>query len=345
MTQKFFSSLRIDWQSPQTHILIGLMAPTVVAGMSNHMFNVALPTIRGDFAIDADVAAWVVMSYTLPFMTLMPLYGRLGDGLGKRRMLIFGTVLFLVGTAITTGATSLAWLMGGRFVQGMGTAGFVPLCLAIISQRFDATERGKIMGIWNSAIPLTGLTVPYVSGLLVDFGGWRAIYPPMFLAALLAVMMIWRNIEPLTGRADFQMLRRFDWTGVALLSGALAALLFYTSSRPITGVPALSDWRLLAVCLALFGGLVVWERRRINPYVSLGILADRAFTLTSICAGLRMFLMSSISFLMPLYLKDVHAASASAIGLVLAAQAGMLFVMSRPGGQLADRWGSRRRYS
>ncbi len=157
----------------------------------------------------------------------------------------------------------------------------------------------------------------------------------------MAIVAIRRNIQPLTQSVDLGILRKFDWVGVALLSGALATLLFYTSSRPITGVPALQDLRLLALWLLLFGALIVWERRRPAPYINLAVFTNRTFSLASVCAGLRMSLMVSISFLIPLYLTDIHTSSASVIGIALTLQAGMLFLTSRVGGQLADRWGSR----
>lgn len=328
-------------QVAQARILLGLIAPSVMTGMAHHMFGVALPSIRRDFGIDVDTAAWVDMAYTLPFITLMPLYGRLGDGLGKRRLLLLGTAIFLLGTAVVMSASSLAWLVIGRTIQGAGTAGFVPLSIAIISERFAANERGRVMGVWNSAVPLTGLSVPYVAGLLVDRWGWWAIFPPLLLAGIAALAMIWRNVPARSGGFRYDFVRRFDWTGVLLLTGGLATLLFYTSSRPITGVAALQDMRLLGVCIAFFAGLVVWELRRRQPYVNLRLFASRSFTLTSLVAGLRMFLMSGISFLMPLYLTDIHSASASTVGAVLAVQAGALFLMSKAGGQIADRWGTR----
>jgi MFS family permease len=319
------------------------MAPSVMVGLDTHMFGVALPTVRASFALDADAAAWASMGYSLPFMALMPLYGRLGDGLGKRRLLLIGTLIFLIGTLIVVTATSFPLFVLGRAVQGMGTAGFVPLSIAIIAQWFEPKERGKVMGAWNSIIPLVGLTVPYFGGLLVDHFGWRAIYPPTLLMGVAAFFIVRTHVPTLGARkVDPDFLRRFDWPGVALLSGALVALLFYTSSRPITGVDGLRDWRLLGLCLVLVGGLLGWERRRPQPYVNFAIFRNATFTAASLTAGLRMTLMSSINFVMPLYLTDVHALRASTIGIALALQAGMLFLMSRTGGQLADRWGSRR---
>ncbi|MCB0109230.1 MAG: MFS transporter, partial [Caldilineaceae bacterium] len=287
--------------------------------------------------------AWASMGYSLPFMALMPLYGRLGDGLGKRRLILLGTLLFLLGSSLVVTATSFPVYIIGRAIQGTGTAGFVPLSIAIIAQWFGPDERGKVMGAWNSIIPLTGLTVPYFGGLLVDAFGWRAIYPPIMVAGMIALFVVRKNIPTLGARkVDPNFLRSFDWLGVLLLSAGLVALLFYTSSRPITGVDGLRDWRLLLLCVVFFAGLLFWERRRQQPYVNLQLFRNSTFTAACFAAGLRMTLMSSISFILPLYLTDIHELSASAVGIALALQAGTLFLISRAGGQLADRWGSRR---
>jgi len=323
-------------------VLIGVMAPSLMVGMDHHMFGVALPNVRATFGLDADTVAWASMIYSLPFMTLMPLYGRLGDGLGKRRLLLLGITIFLIGTAVLLLAPTLTWYMIGRAIQGIGTAGFVPLSIALIAQWFAPNERGKIMGSWNSIIPLSGLLFPYFGGLLVDTFGWRAIYPPIVIVGLIALVVVHQSIPDADGQTvapDF--LRRFDWLGAGLLSGALVTLLFFTSSRPLTGIEGLHDWRLLALCLFLFVSFIGWERQRANPYMNLRVFTNRTFTAASFCAGLRMFIMSSSSFLMPLYLTDIHGLNASAIGIALAIQAGMLFVTSQAGGQVADRWGSR----
>ena len=328
--------------SPRIAVLIGVMAPSLMVGMDHHTFGVALPTVRASFGLDADTTAWASMIYSLPFMTLMPLYGRLGDELGKRRLLLFGIAVFLFGTGILLLAPSLTWYMIGRAVQGVGTAGFVPLSIALIAQWFPANERGKIMGSWNSIVPLSGLVFPYFSGLLIDAYGWRAVYPIIMVVGLVALVVVQYNIPVADNpRTTPDFLRRFDWPGVILLSGALAALLFFTSSRPITGVEGLHDWRLLTVCGLLLVMFMRWERRRVHPYMNLRVFSSLTFTAASVCAGLRMFIMSSSSFLLPLYLTDIHGLNASAIGIALALQAGMLFVTSQAGGQVADRWGSR----
>ncbi|MCB0088757.1 MAG: MFS transporter, partial [Caldilineaceae bacterium] len=92
--------------------------------------------------------------------------------------------------------------------------------IAIIAQRFAASERGRMMGVWNSAVPLTGLIVPYIGGLLVDAWGWRAIYPLILVAALISLVMIQRNVPGQARTVNWRYLLQFDWWGVLLLGAA-----------------------------------------------------------------------------------------------------------------------------
>lgn len=323
-------------------MLFGLMAPTITNGMNHHMFSVALPTIRGDFGLAADTAAWVAMVYTLPFMALMPLFGRLGDGLGKKRLLLFGVLTSIFGTTLILLSNTLHWLLLGRIIQGVGGAGLNVLCIAIIAQLFVPRERGKMMGTWNSAMPLVGFVAPFFAGLLIDAFGWRSIFPFVLVSGILALWLIRRNLPELEGDAPEGFLTSFDWIGVIGLTAAVILFFFYASSRPITGVEPLRDMRLLVAFIAIFAGFLVWEARHANPYVDLRIFRKRSFTLSSVIAGMRMFLMIGVTFLLPLYLTDVGQYKASTMGLMLALQAGALFLTSRLGGQVADRWGSRR---
>jgi EmrB/QacA subfamily drug resistance transporter len=322
-------------------ILISLMAPFALLVFNTSVFEVTLPAIRDVFQIQADVVAWIMTVYNLPFMVLMPLYGRLGDELGQRRLFIFGILMVCVGTIILFGASSLSWFMVGRAVQGAGSAGLVPLCMAIISQVFPAKERGKALGTWNSIGPVTNITAPLLTGVLIDYLNWRLVFTPVVLIGLGAIWMVWKQTPANPGRGKPGALRAFDWGGVGLLAGAVTMLMFYLSSQTITGIAPLRDWRLLLVTALLFGLFIVWEKRQTTPYIALDIFANRTFTQASICAGLRMFAMSAIGFLVPLYLADIHHLSAASTGMLLVGHAGALLVTMRVGGQWADRWNSR----
>jgi EmrB/QacA subfamily drug resistance transporter len=322
-------------------ILFSLMVPTMAVVLNLTMFGVALPVVRDSFQLRADVVALVVVAYTLPFMLATPLYGRLGDELGKRRLFLIGLITFLVGTMVTAGAGELWLLMVGRFIQGLGAASVVPLSMTTISQRFPVEERGKALGTWNSIGPLAGMAGPFLAGLMVDHLGWRTIYGPILLTALVAFFVIREQVPAKLEAVKPNLLRTFDWGGVVLLTLSITALTFYLSSPVITGKPPLQDWRLLLATLLFFGAFIGWERRHRTPYIALDVFADRAFTRASLSSAVRMFAMSGIGFLVPLYLTDIYDLSASATGLVLMVHAGALLIPMRFGGQLADRWSSR----
>ena len=322
-------------------LLLALMAPSVMMVLNFSMFSVALPTIRDTFGIQADTTAWLLTIYTLPFMIFSPLYGRFGDGLGKQRVLLFGVVIFLLGTAITLLATNLSFLMVGRVIQGFGSAGFIPLSIAIISHHFPTNERGKALGTWNSVAPITSMIGPLLGGLLVARVNWRLVFGPVLIVGLVVLWVIPKYVPAKQNKVQIDFLTTFDWGGVALLAMTVTALTFYLSSQSITGIIAFQDWRLLSLTLLLGGGMYFWEKRHSNPFVALHLFAYKTFSQASLCAATRMFAMGGIGFLMPLYLTDIHRLDAVSMGGMLTLHAGALLVTLRLGGQLADRWFSR----
>lgn len=323
-------------------ILIALLFPTIAIILNGSMFGVALPTIRDEFAMPADVAAWLTIAFSLPFMMLMPLYGRLGDELGKQRLLVGGILIFALGSLLAVFANGLLLVFLGRIIQGAGSAGITPLSLAIISERFSPAERGKALGSWNSIGPATSLFAPSIGGFMVDSIGWRTIFLPAVFIAALAVFIVRWKVPTLRNKPNLAFLRHFDWGGVVLLSGTIILLVLYVSSRPVTGVEPLHDWRLLLGLLLTAVTFVYWERQQTTPLVDLNIFRERGFRLASLAAGMRMAMMVGISFLLPLYLNDLYQLNAATIGFIATAHSLALFVLIRYGGSLSDRWPSRR---
>lgn len=322
-------------------VLIGVMVPVGMTVLNLTMFGVALPAIRDSFQIEADTAAWLVTAYTLPFVMFMPLYGRLGDGLGKRRLFSIGIILFFIGTVCCLIADSLAFLILGRVIQGIGTAGVNPLCIAIIAELFPDRDRGRALATWSSTGPATGMIAPFAGGLLVDQFGWQSMFWTGIFAAVVAMWVVRRRVPKLAPKSQPGFLRNFDWIGMALLSGAIVMLVAYLSSRSLTGVEPLQDWRLALATVVFTLGFWGWERRHSHPLVPLSLFAVPNFSRSSLAAGLRMILMSSEGFLIPLYLTDIYGVSSTQIGMLITLQAGALLLNVRFGGQLADRWSRR----
>ena len=322
-------------------LLIGLMVPMGMTVLNLSMFGVAVPFIRDSFRAEADTVAWLVAAYTLPFVMFMPLYGRLGDGLGKRRLFTIGILLFFAGTLLCLTATSLAVLVIGRVVQGIGTAGVNPLCIAIISELFPDKERGRALGTWSSTGPATSMVGPFLGGFLVDQFGWQSMFWPGILAAVVALFVVRGWVPKLAPEPQPGFLRHFDWLGMTLLGGAIVGFVMYLSSRSLTGIEPLRDWRLGLATLVLAAGFLWWERRYEMPLIPLSLFRIGDFSLASFAALVRMFLMSSQDFLVPLYMADIHGLNGSALGFVMTLHAGALLATVRWGGRLADRWSRR----
>jgi len=322
-------------------ILISLMFPSMLMPLTSSMSRVALPVIRDHFAIRADETAWVATAFTLVFTVIMPVYGRLSDGLGPRRLILVGVGLFSVGTATTALAPNLPVLIAGRAIQGAGAGGFMPLAMALISSIFPPETRGRALGAWSTVGPTTAFVGPVLAGIVIAAWGWRAAFGLPLAAGFVAFVVVRRAVpRGRNGRTD-AVLGAFDWQGALLLAGAFACWLFYLSSEPVTGAAPMRDWRLLGAAVTLTAGLLWHQSRHPNPLISLAAVRERTFGLTSFCAANRMFAMGGMSFLVPLYLTDVHDLPVTRIGLMAMVNPGAMALIVRFGGRLADRLGSR----
>jgi EmrB/QacA subfamily drug resistance transporter len=321
-------------------VLIGLMIPLTLTVLNASMFSIAIPIIRTEYGIEADTAAWIITNYTLLYIISLPIYGRLGDAFGKRRLFLIGLGILLAGSLILVWAPNLPWLMVGKAIQGLGAASAVPLSMAIISDMFPA-EKGEKMGTWSSIGPLAGVAGPFLAGFLIDYFGWRSLFVLVILLGIGAIPVMRARIPNTPDKADKSFLRQCDWIGIILLGGMISAILLYVSSRSVTGVAPLRDWRFGLVALILSASFIFWERRQKQPFINLKLFGGRNFCLASSTVAVRMLMMSGFVFLLPLYLTDVFDRSASAIGTIMAANAGALFITMRLGGRLADHWNCR----
>jgi len=304
--------------------------------------NVALPDIQRALGFSGSGLEWVVNAYALTFGGLMLLGGRAGDLLGRRRMFIAGLLLFSAASLLGGFATSEAWLLAARAVQGAGAAIIAPTALALITTTFaEGSPRNRAMGVYAAMSVAGGAVGLLAGGLLTTYASWRWVLfvnVPIGLAAALAAPRVLRESEPQRGR--------FDLPGALTGSGGLAALV-YGLSNAATTADGVSHWgdakvvATLAASVVLLAAFAVIELRSVNPLLPLRLLRDRNRTganLIMLCAGAAI---AGMFFFLTVFMQTVWGYSALEAGVAYLPLTAMIMVASGAAAQLVSRVGAR----
>src|SRR5215204_1776698 len=189
--------------------------------LDNTVVNVALPSIQEDLGASLSGLEWTVNVYTLTFAVLLVTGGRLGDILGRRRMFLFGVVVFALSSAAIGLAPDQGWLIAGRAIQGAGAAFMMPATLSIITVTFPPNERGKAIGTWAGVSALALAIGPVVGGALTEYVSWRAIF---FLNLPVAVGAVAVTLFSTHESRDESVAKTLDLAGIVTISAGLTAL-------------------------------------------------------------------------------------------------------------------------
>src|SRR5436190_217491 len=189
--------------------------------LDNTVVNVALPSIQRSLHTTLSSLEWTVNAYTLTFAVLLVTGGRLGDIFGRRRMFLFGVVVFALSSAAIGLAPTQHWLVAGRALQGVGGAFMMPGTLSIISNTFEPHERGRAIGTWAGVSALALALGPAVGGALTEYVSWRAIF---FLNLPVAAGAVIVTLFAARESFDRTVERRVDYPGIAAISIGLTAL-------------------------------------------------------------------------------------------------------------------------
>jgi EmrB/QacA subfamily drug resistance transporter len=294
-------------------ILPGLLLAIMLAMLDQLVVSTALPRIVGDLGGVAHLS-WVVTAYVLAATITTPLYGKLGDQYGRKRLLMFAIVLFLIGSALAGLSHTMDQLIAFRALQGLGAGGLLVGAIATIGDLVSPRERGQYMGYIMAAMTLAMIAGPLVGGYITDSLSWRWIFyinMPIGGAALIYLALTLH--VPL-----HKVKHKIDYLGAALLAVAASSLVLLTTWGG-TQYP----WRsaqimgLGAVAIAATAGFIAVERRAAEPVLPLHVFQNRNFSLItamSFLLGLAMF--GALTFL-PLYQQTVQRLSATQSGLML----------------------------
>jgi EmrB/QacA subfamily drug resistance transporter len=322
-------------------ILSGLVMGMFLAALDQTIVSTAIKTIGNDLH-DLQAQAWVTTAFLITSTIAAPLFGKLSDIYGRKRLFMLAIVIFVAGSALCGLATSMYELAGFRAFQGIGAGGIMPLALAVIGDIIPPRERARYQGYMMAVFASASVLGPVLGGLLAgttDFlgvAGWRWIFYINVPIAIVALIVIARVLKLDYVRRE----RRIDWLGSAMLAVGLVPLLVVAEQGQSWGwasAAAFTCYFLGAAGLATF----VWIQHRMGDDALLPLRLFRSRTF-SVAAGqvtiIGMAMFGGLSVI-PLYLQIVKGASPTKSGLLLLPLVGGLMLASLGVGRLVARTG------
>ena len=316
-------------------IFTGLMLVMFLAALDSTIVATALPTIVGDLG-GLTKLSWVTSAYLLAQTAVTPLYGKLGDLLGRKRVLQSAVIVFLIGSALCGLAQSMTELIAFRAVQGLGAGGLIVLVQATVGDVVSPRERGRYQGLFGAVFGVSSVAGPLLGGLLVEHVSWRAIFYvnlPVGLGALVVLGATLPTVARTTRPA-------IDYLGAGVLAGAVSAIVLVASLGGTTWPWASAQTIVVgALGVVLLGVFLLVERRAPEPVLPLAVLRDAVFRVAgslSLVVGFALF--GAVTFL-PLFFQTVYEASPTGSGLRLIPLMGGLVLTSIVSGRLISRFG------
>ncbi len=312
-----------------------IMLPMFLAAIDQTIVATALPAIAGSLG-EVERVSWVVVSYLVASTIAAPVYGRLGDVIGRRRMMFVALAVFMLASLWCALASSIVMLTAARILQGLGGGGLMTLSQALVGEAVPPRERARYQGYMAGVFVCSSTFGPVAGGWLTQHFGWHSVFTVNLPLGLLAMALAFRLPIRSVNTGKF----RFDFTGVVLFSLFIApALLALEQVQHVNrdAVPMILAFAVVAV-VALFA-LLRQQRRAALPLLPIKLLRHpsiwRADAMAA-CVGAS--LVSMVTFI-PIYLQVVRGTDPSETGLLLLPLTGFIAVGSVLTGRLVSRTG------
>jgi EmrB/QacA subfamily drug resistance transporter len=320
----------------QRRLIFGaLLLVLFIASLDQTIVSTALPTIVGDLG-GLEHLSWVVTSYLLASTVSGPLYGKLGDLYGRKRVLQIALGLFLVGSALCGLAQTMTQLIAFRAIQGLGGGGLIVVSMAVVGDLVAPRDRGRYQGLFGGVFGVSVVAGPLLGGFFVDNFSWRWIFYvnlPLGLVALAVIATAFRSHQVTTRH-------RIDWLGTIVLAAGLSGVILYTSLGGTS-----YGWSAPGMLAAIIGGVVLLalfpliESRVEEPILPPELFRNMTVRTTSAIGFVVGFaLFGSVTFV-PLYLQIVRGHSATDSGLLMTPMMLGVLITSTASGFLISRFG------
>ncbi|KMS81494.1 DSBA oxidoreductase [Streptomyces leeuwenhoekii] len=312
-------------------LLLGML----LAALDQTIVSTALPTIVSDLG-GMDHLSWVVTAYLLASTAATPLWGKLGDQYGRKRLFQTAIVIFLVGSALCGMARNMPELIAFRALQGLGGGGLMVLSMAIVGDLVSPRERGRYQGLFGAVFGATSVLGPLLGGLFTEHLSWRWVFYinlPVGVVALAVIAAVLHIPHKATRHV-------IDYLGTFLIASVATCLVLVASLGGTTwawGSPQIIGLAVLGVVLAC--AFVAVERRAAEPVLPLKLFRVRTFTLSAVISLIVGFAMFGAMTYLPTFLQVVQGVSPTMSGVHMLPMVAGVLLSSTVSGQIVSRTG------
>jgi EmrB/QacA subfamily drug resistance transporter len=310
-------------RAEKSFTLMGVLLGVLLAALDQTIVATAGPAIQVDLGLEPAHYPWLTTAYMVASTVMMPIYGKLSDLFGRRRILVIGIAVFLLGSLLCGVSRSPVQLILSRAVQGLGTAALFTSAFAVIADLFAPAERGKYQGLLSAVFALSSVVGPLIGGFITDVLGWHWVFFVNLPLGAVALAVIAWKMPAL--RARLERRPRIDFAGAGALILTVVPFLLALSlgrgpSSPSDAGYPWDAWQIAALVAASAVGAMAFlfvERRAPEPLLDLRLFRDRTFAVgnaATFVIGATFF--ASIVFL-PLFMVNVIGLSATRSGLTL----------------------------
>lgn len=304
--------------------------------LDSSIVNVALPTISGQLHSDLSVLQWVITAYLLTISSLLPVFGRVADLIGRKKVYSFGFIIFTLGSILCGLSSNIWFLVGMRIFQAIGASMIMSNSAAIITANFPPKERGRALGLTGTVVALGSLSGPAIGGLLIGVASWRSIFYinlPIGIIGYIASQMILPEDKPQHGEETF------DSLGAVFFALGMISLLFALNNGQDWGWTSPSILLGLSFGVILLGWFFRWETKVTHPMIDLSLFRNRPFLMGNLSGFLSFAAMFTNTMLMPFYLQHILNYHPAQVGLMMSAFPIVMAFIAPISGHVSDRVG------
>lgn len=316
-------------------VLLTVIVGTFLGRLDQTIVNLALPKIIGDFGITVSAAGWIATAYILANAIFVPIWGKMGDTLGQKKIYMIGFSLFIVGSVLAGLAWNLTSMIAFRIIQAIAGSADYPTAMAILTLTFPpGKERAQALGLWSSSFAAASVFGPLVGGPLIDNFGWRSVFMINLPVGVIGMLMAMRFVKESPKK---EKNGNFDWWGAIALGGALTSLVLVLDRGLDWGWLSLESGLAYLSAVLFFLIFIRIEQDHADAIIDFKFFKNKVFVTTLLNNFIVFMTLMGSVFLIPIFAETFLGYDATQTGMLFIPMAFCLMIAAPLGGNLVGR--------